>query len=272
MKSFWSIALHFLLLASLSSCQNSDPAPTPKQEPELQPGTTETYQVNLQEITKDWRTWYNYTYHQVRLAQDFKGYDLDSTLMDKPAFLKKLSLGRCIAVKVAQDKNAPVYRLMEVKEMSDDMRNTTMQMAKSAIELMKMEGKPLPAFNFTDVEGRTYDSQNTKGKLLVVKCWFINCVACVKEFPVLNDLVDKYKDRQDVQFISLASDAKQDLLTFLSKKEFRYAVVPAAEAYMSNGLAVTAYPTHLLVDKNGIIRKVTNSIDDLLPSLEKEIK
>ena len=30
--------------------------------------------------------------------------------------------------------------------------------------------------------------------------------------------------------------------------------------------------THLLVDRNGIVKKVTTSIEDLIPSLEKEIQ
>ena len=61
-------------------------------------------------------------------------------------------------------------------------------------------------------------------------------------------------------------------MAFLAKKEFRYAVVPEAQKYMNEQLAVTAYPTHLLIDRKGIIKKVTNSIEDLIPSLEKEIQ
>ena len=32
------------------------------------------------------------------------------------------------------------------------------------------------------------------------------------------------------------------------------------------------YPTHLLIDKNGKIRKVVNSIKELAPFLQKEIE
>lgn len=72
--------------------------------------------------------------------------------------------------------------------------------------------------------------------------------------------------------IRLALDKKQDLVAFPAKKDFRYAVMPEANDYMKNQLAVAIYPTHLLVDRNGIVKKVTTSIEDLIPSLEKEIQ
>jgi thiol-disulfide isomerase/thioredoxin len=45
-----------------------------------------------------------------------------------------------------------------------------------------------------------------KGKIVVIKCWYIHCAACIKEFPEVNNLVRKYKDRKDIIFISLAED------------------------------------------------------------------
>jgi hypothetical protein len=42
--------------------------------------------------------------------------------------------------------------------------------------------------------------------------------------------------------------------------------------YMRDKLKVNAYPMHLLIDKEGKIVKVSNSIEDLIPSLEKEIE
>ena len=71
------------------------------------------------------------------------------------------------------------------------------------------------------------------------------------------------KNRDDIQFISLATDNQQELLSFLKTKEFKYAVVADKEKYMTEQLKISAYPTHILVDKNGKIVKVVNAIDDL---------
>ena len=190
MRSLTNILFFFLFLLLLS-CQNEAPSRLSKQDQVFKNDTVELYQIKYAEIIKDWMTWYKYTYYQVRLAQDFIGYDQDSTSIEKSVFLKKLVTGKFIVFKVAKIKNTPVYKLFQLKEVKEDIRSTTIQMAEIAMSLMKMEGKELPAFHFTDVKGRVYDKNSTKGKLLLLKCWFIRCTACVQEFPALNSLVDK---------------------------------------------------------------------------------
>ncbi len=71
-------------------------------------------------------------------------------------------------------------------------------------------------------------------------------------------------------FISLAMDSKQDLISFLNKQQFKYAVVPEQKRYMEEDLGISEYPTHILIDKNGKIVKVVNSVEDIIPFLKKE--
>lgn len=164
----------------------------------------------------------------------------------------------------------PVYKLYEVNSDKKNFYSTTKQMAEIEMAHVRMEGTELPDYNFTDLNGKTYDNTNTKGKLLVVKCWFIACVACVKEFPELNELVEENKDREDVLFVSLAMDNKQDLAKFLTTKEFKYAVIPETRSFMIDEMHINMFPTHLLIDRKGKIVKVVNKIDDLIPFLNKE--
>src|SRR6476620_8522768 len=110
-----------------------------------------------------------------------------------------------------------------------------------------MEGKQMPAFDFKDLDGKQYTTANTKGKVVVLKCWFINCFACVQEFPQLNRLVSSFQNKKDPLFVSLASDSKPALTSFLIKRPFSYAVVPNAGKYMNDALKISAYPTHLLI-------------------------
>lgn len=73
----------------------------------------------------------------------------------------------------------------------------------------QMEGKELPDFNFTDLDGTVYDKETTAGKIVVLKCWFIGCVPCVEEMPALNKLVNQYRNQKDIVFVSLAFDKKR---------------------------------------------------------------
>ena len=176
-----------------------------------------------------------------------------------------------VPFKIGISKEVPVYQLFKLSTNDESIGTTIKQMATTEMKFHNMEGTELPAFHFTDMAGKVYNNSTTKGKILVLKCWFIHCVACVQEFPELNLLVDEMQHDNDVLFISLALDNKSDLKKFLQKKEFKYAVIPDMESYMVGQLQVTEYPTHFLINSNGTIVKVTNRIDNLIPFLKKEV-
>ena len=223
-------------------------------------------------LPDDFMTWYTYSYYNIRLSQDFIGLDVDSVVIEKPAFLNKLLTDKVFAFKIGTKADNDVYKLYPLTSKVESIRATIKEMASTEIQHYKMEGREIPDFNFTDINGINYDSASTKGKLIVLKCWFIGCVACVKEFPELNNLVNNYKDNGNILFLSLAIDKKDELVKFLKTKKFKYAVVPEMKNFMSSDLSITQYPTHLLIGKTGKIIKVVNRIEDLVPFLEKASK
>jgi hypothetical protein len=270
------LIIAFLLLPLLFSCNSSNrEAPSDKTLKQTERANEETSQfqmnfpVDAATISNDFGTWYNYTYTNIRLAQDFIGLDVDSTVMQKANFLEQLESGKLIPLKISLQRNLPVYKLFRTQQLDKDIELTIKQMAATEKEHINMEGKALPTYDFKDLNGRHYNKATTLGKTLLLKCWFINCFACVQEFPELNKLVKSFQGKDDLLFVSLASDSNQALSSFLMKKPFSYAVVPNQGTYMSEQLGITAYPTHLLVDKSGKIVKVTNSIDDMLPFIKK---
>lgn len=223
-------------------------------------------------ILKDYTTWYNYTYDNVQLSQDFIGLDTDSTKINKTVFLNKLMTGKVVAFKIKLIQGEPVYKLYKLNSQNENIRSTIEQLASIEMKNYKMEGQQIPDFTFTDLNGNEYNTTSTKGKILLLKCWFIHCTACVLEFPDCNKLVDNYKDKNSVLFISLATDKTNDLKKFLNTKVFKYAVIPQMDSYMTNKLNVNMYPTHLLVDRTGKIIKVTNSVEELDSFIKREME
>ena len=271
------IIIKALILSTLicaSSCNNSR-QDQKKAKVELKNENHETksedisYDTKPEDVLKDYMTWYNYTYFNIRLAQDFIALDTNSTVLNKTQFLNKLFTGKFFAVKTALKDNIPTYKLFNLNNKDSDIIMTNKQLASNEISNYKMEGKKLPDFNFTDLNGVVYNRTSTKGKILILKCWFIHCVACVKEFPELNQLVKDYRQDKNVKFLSLASDNKNDLIDFLKKKQFDYAVIPNSDMYMEQSLGVQSYPTHLFIDENGKIQKVVNNVDDLIAFMQK---
>ncbi|MBO9595445.1 MAG: TlpA family protein disulfide reductase [Niabella sp.] len=229
----------------------------------------ENYTIHLEEILKDYDRWYAYTYDQVQLSQDFIGLDADSNRIDKRTFLHRLMTEDVIAFRIRLVQGMPVYKLYKPAGHLDNIRSTAAQLASIEMKNFQMEGTPLPEFRFTDLNGQPYTMESVKGKLLVLKCWFIHCVSCVQEFPDCNALVDAYKDRKDVLFVSLAIDKKKDLEAFLKTRALQYAVIPEAGPFMADKLHINSYPTHILVGPDGKILKVVHSIDQLKPFLKR---
>lgn len=104
-----------------------------------------------------------------------------------------------------------------------------------------------------DLNGIKYDFKKDTGKVVVFNFWFINCPPCKKEIPELNDLVAKYKENKDIVFIAIALDDAYALSGFLKSMPFNYGVVPDGRFYTDKH-GVKAYPTHVVVGKDGLVK------------------
>lgn len=227
-----------------------------------------TKSINLKNIQENYENWKAYHKENIDLMSTFIPIDNNGGIMDKGIFLISLRTGAYIPVKSKNEQNKIQYTLTAIMDVSDEkIKKSIVSKANVAYQYFKMEGKKLPRYNFVDLKGKTYNKADTKGKLLVLKCWFITCKVCVEEFPELNALVDKYKDKK-IEFISLAFDKKDELIAFLETKDFKYSTVPGQKKYMSKKLKVKQYPTHLIVDSNGVIIKMVNNVKTLTSELK----
>ncbi len=220
----------------------------------------------------DFNGFWNYYTSNIKLYENFVAHDVNGKVMDKEAFLKQMKTEHYLPMLLASAEPDPHYQLFRIPQGADPNIGTYMrQFAADELKYGQMKGKPIPAFSFKDVDGKLYTSANTKGKIVLFKCWFIGCVACVQEMPALNELVQQYKDRNDILFVSLAIDAKPELQAFLAKTKFDYATVPNQEHYMAEKLLVNAYPTHFLIDKKGLLVNVVSEEDAIASLLEREV-
>lgn len=89
--------------------------------------------------------------------------------------------------------------------------------------------------------------------------------------PALNEMVEKYKKRRDIVFISLAYDRKEELRKFLQTTKFEYAVIPVTLDYLENKLNISEYPTHFIVNKNGKISRFAKTCKEIESILKREL-
>lgn len=126
----------------------------------------------------------------------------------------------------------------------------------AALEVFKnnLIGKQLPVFKIPGYDYRVWDSEQLRGRVMVINFWFTACGPCIKEMPLLNELATDYKYK-NVVFLALAPENRGLIKRFLKKNVFKYNIVPASSKYIQQ-LQVENFPTHMLIDKNGVIRQV----------------
>lgn len=214
--------------------------------------------------------YYNRDY--IKLYQDFVGYDPAFHILNKEAFFKLFASGNYLPLRLISNKKAPCYMLYKTNvSVSNEIHSILQGWGELDYKYYKMKGKRLPDFEFTDLDGNIYNKKTTKDKILVLKCWYLACQTCRQEIPALNELVDHYKNRKDILFVSLAFDSKDDIKKFLAKTTFKYAIVPDKKNYLLKSLNILQYPTHLIINKQGFISNVVNNSDDLTDALNIEV-
>lgn len=231
---------------------------------------TDIPNVDVNQVQQDFRTWWDYNFKNIKLSADFIPLDISSNIISKESFLKQLSTGEFIPLKI--DGSELKYKLFKLNPSIDpEIKTQVKRIGDEEHIKYKMEGNKMPIFEFKDLIGNLYNNESVKGKVVVLKCWFINCLSCVQEMPALNEFVEKYKSKKDVLFISLAFDSKEKLDSFLLTHKFSYAVLPVPQSFMEDSLKVSGYPTHFIIDKTGIIRKVVTDYLEMIPSLDNEL-
>jgi thiol-disulfide isomerase/thioredoxin len=83
--------------------------------------------------------------------------------------------------------------------------------------------KPLPDFQISDAEGKTWRLADLKGKVTLVNLWATWCGPCRNELPYLQKLFNKVRERKDLVVITLNTDDNPGLiLPFLAENKYTF--------------------------------------------------
>ena len=112
--------------------------------------------------------------------------------------------------------------------------------------------KPLPAFELADLSGKTWRSKDFTGKVVLINMWATWCGPCQAELPHLQRFYDKYKNRSDLQIVTLDMDEDLGLVApFLKKKGYTFPVLPI---YQTSVAIPDAIPQNWILDARGKAR------------------
>ncbi len=236
-----TIVIFFTLAYFLHSCNKTE---------------IENKTVNFKNFS-DWWTYYN---TNIKLYSNFQAKNSSNITISKKQFLDSLKTGKYLPIILNQNKN--IYYLQKNESNDKSITSTIKQEAEINDANYSWEGKKFPKFNFTDLEGNNYTTENTLDKTIFLKTFFINCQACNEEMPKLNEFIDNNKNENYI-FLSLALDDKEKLAKFLYGKNYKYYFIPTQRNFIKNDLKSNIFPTHFVI-KNGIVKKVVNGASQLI--------
>lgn len=227
---------------------------------------------NLSLLETNFSKWWDYQNKNIQLSLIFKSFDEKNKEITNVDFLTKLESGNYIPINIKKGEIIDDYKLLRLTSNANiDIQKTIKQIASKQLSNLSKEGKTFPTFELKDINGNNISNDSFKNKITIVKCWFINCKACVAEFPELNQLVENYSQDENIAFISMAFDSKVELIEFVQKRPFNFKIISVKKDFLQDQLNINEYPTHLVVNKDGKIEKVFNNSKTLIKYLEKRI-
>jgi peroxiredoxin len=232
--------------------------------------------VKPEVILKNQTNFVNYWYTAMDLSGDFIGLDTFSKEIPKGVFLKQVASGDFLPVRLISDSSSMYYKLFKINPPVDNYISTMLQaIGMEAYKNFEWEGKPLPQINYTSLDGKKYDANSVKEKIVVLDFWFIGCTSCVHEMPQLNDLKAQYNNRKDILFAAIAFDKENALRKFMRKTDFHYDIISDTASYLVKQLGISSFPTEVVI-KDGIVVKILDdqyhSLENLRSALKKEAR
>ncbi|MBP2653400.1 MAG: resA [Firmicutes bacterium] len=130
-------------------------------------------------------------------------------------------------------------------------------------------GKTVPQFTLDGIDGKSI-SVGAKGKTYVLNFWATWCPPCRDEIPELDKFALKH--RNDIQFYAInIEEESKEVADFLKSNNYTFPVLIDKDGAVAETFHVTAIPTTLVVDSQGIIRyRTTGGVTG--EELEKVIK
>jgi peroxiredoxin len=188
-----------------------------------------------------------------------KEYQVTKTSLIKDSTGKTYDYTECLVILTSGEYELKPINLNSAKDgflllrLSPEEQLKRLTESKKPLESTDFKtGKKFSSFEATDIAGNKVNTDDLKGKILVINFWFINCFPCRLERPYLNQLVNEYKSDTEVVFIAVSLDPKEKLEEFLKDNPFDYIIIPDGNKIVKK-YPITSYPTHVIINKEGKI-------------------
>lgn len=169
------------------------------------------------------------------------------------------------SLKLAVRPHSPGDTLALVIERDGEQHDASLELGRvpNNSELLRMQwlGQRAPKLEVKPVNAaarkRSWSKGELREKITVIDFWATWCRPCERVKPVLEDLQDKHKDKIDV--IAISAESRPTIAEHLERKPMSYPVVRDLDERTLDAFIVREYPTVLIVDSKGVVRKIITS-------------
>lgn len=195
-------------------------------------------------------------YYTKKIGLKFcRQFKVDGFVMQYPGYSKTLGYYTVKATKIVHDDLPDsFYSLADfnIQTMESYQKNLLESKKKMNDIRMKYIGRKAYTFKEISIKKEKMDTKKMLGDVIVYNFWFTTCGPCKAEIPKLNQLKEKYKDK-NVHFIAVALDPDYKIHSFLKTTPLDYDIIPEGK-WIAEMFGVTGYPTNIIVDKKGVIQ------------------
>lgn len=149
--------------------------------------------------------------------------------------------------------------------------------AKLKKEMIKT---PAPDFELMDLKGNKVKLADFKGKTVIIDFWATWCGPCLKSFPVMKKVVEKYSDDPSVKFLFVntwekVDDKKENAQDFIKRSKYPFHVLVDDQNKVVEKYKVQGIPTKFILDPelnirfksvgfSGVEKEVIDELDEMI--------
>jgi peroxiredoxin len=116
-------------------------------------------------------------------------------------------------------------------------------------------GAAMPAFTVKTLAGKTIDSKEFKGKVVLLNFWATWCPPCKKEMPFLQkDVFDQFKDKEFVMLAVSRGEKEALVKDFINNYKYTFDIGLDPESKVYKLFATMFIPRNFVIDKKGIVK------------------
>lgn len=124
-------------------------------------------------------------------------------------------------------------------------------------------GKKVPNFEVADLEGKTHELKEYRGKEVMIVFWATWCPYCRNE---MIDLIELRKEKSKDEFVLLAISYEKEeaIKAFVKNKNINYPIIAAdAESMPRPYNSIPALPASMFIGKNGVLKASVMGAKDI---------